>query len=71
MPQQSRYTNDQFELIMNDVILTLQKHNADRDLSLMVLGNVVTHIVNTQVAPEQRKALTDQFCAILSKSTKV
>jgi len=28
MPQQSRYTNDQFEALMNDVILTLEKNEA-------------------------------------------
>ena len=49
MPQQSRYSNDEFETLMNNVILTLEEGGANRDLSLMVLGNVITHILNTQV----------------------
>jgi len=44
MPQQSRYSNDEFETLMNNVILTLEEGGANRDLSLMVLGNVITHI---------------------------
>ena len=70
MPQQSRYTNDQFEALMNDVILTLEKNEADRDLSLMVLGNVITHILNTQVAPENRETMAEQFANVLKKSVQ-
>lgn len=70
MPQQSRYTNDQFEALMNDVILTLEKNEADRDLSLMVLGNVITHILNTQVTPENRETMADQFANVLKKSVQ-
>ena len=44
MPQNSRYTNAEFETLMNKVILTLEENDAGRDLSLMVLGNVITHI---------------------------
>lgn len=38
MPQQSRYSNAEFEALMNEIILTLEKNQADRDLSLMVLA---------------------------------
>lgn len=70
MPQNSRYTNDEFEALMNEVILTLEKNQADRDLSLMVLGNVITHILNNQVAPENREAMADQFANVLKKSVQ-
>ncbi|NDV92731.1 DUF1414 domain-containing protein [Alteromonas sp. 345S023] len=70
MPQNSRYTNDEFEALMNEVILTLEKNKADRDLSLMVLGNVITHILNNQVAPENRQAMADQFANVLKKSVQ-
>ena len=33
MPQQSRYSNDEFETLMNNVILTLGEGGANRDLS--------------------------------------
>ena len=49
MPQQSQYNDAQFEVILNDVLACLEKHQATRDLSLMVLGNAVTHIFSHQV----------------------
>lgn len=68
MPQQSRYSNAEFEALMNEVILVLEKNEATRDLSLMVLGNVLTHIFNQQVAPENREAMLEQFTSVLKKS---
>ncbi len=70
MPQNSRYSNTDFEALMNEVILTLEKQEADRDLSLMVLGNVITHILNTQVAEKDREAMATQFASVLVKSVK-
>ncbi|BCO19194.1 DUF1414 domain-containing protein [Alteromonas sp. McT4-15] len=70
MPQTSRYSNDEFEALMNKVILTLEEGGANRDLSLMVLGNVITHILNTQVSPENREAMATQFADVLKKSVK-
>ena len=49
MPQQSRYSDAEFERLMNDVIMVLEKHGASRDLSLMVLGNVISHIFEHQI----------------------
>ena len=68
MPQQSRYSNEEFEALMNEVIFVLEKNEAKRDLSLMVLGNVLTHIFNQQVAPENREAMLEQFTSVLKKS---
>ncbi len=70
MPQKSRYTNADFEALMHKVIMTLEENQANRDLSLMVLGNVVTHIFNTQVAAENREAMVNQFADVLKKSVK-
>ena len=70
MPQNSRYTNAEFETLMNKVILTLEENDAGRDLSLMVLGNVSTHILQTQVSPDKREAMADQFANVLKKSVQ-
>ena len=70
MTQTSRYSNDEFEALMNKVMLTLEESGANRDLSLMVLGNVITHILNTQVKPESREAMASQFADVLKKSVK-
>jgi len=68
MPQNSRYTDSDFEALMNNILFSLEEANADRDLSLMVLGNVVTHIFNTQVPASQREAMADQFTSVLKKT---
>jgi uncharacterized protein YejL (UPF0352 family) len=70
MPQQSKYSDESFENLMQDVIFALEKHDAGTDLSLMVLGNVVTNIFANQVAPQNRAAMIDKFCEILKRSTK-
>jgi uncharacterized protein YejL (UPF0352 family) len=70
VPQNSRYTNAEFENLMNKVILTLEENDAGRDLSLMVLGNVITHILQTQVSPDKREAMADQFANVLKKSVQ-
>lgn len=70
MPQQSRYSDAEFESLMNDVIMVLEKHGASRDLSLMVLGNVISHIFEHQVPPANREAMVEQFASVLVKSVK-
>lgn len=68
MPQQSKYSNQVFDTLTNDLITALEKNNADRDLSLMVLGNVITNIFQQQVKPGQRQKMAEQFTQILLKS---
>ena len=67
MPQQSRYQNAEFEALMDKVIMTLEENQAGRDLSLMVLGNVITHIFETQVKPEDRQAMAEKFASVRLK----
>ena len=60
MPIVSKYNNEQFDALMNDLITALEKHKAPVDLSLMVLGNLTTNIING-MAPAQRQAITEKF----------
>lgn len=68
MPIVSKYTNQQFDDLMNDLITVLEKHKAPVDLSLMVLGNVTTNVINSQLAPAQRQAITEKFVQALTAS---
>ena len=68
MPQQSKYSDQQFDALMHDVIVAIEKNNADRDLSLMVLGNVISSIFEQQVAPAHRAQMAEQFTQVLLKS---
>jgi uncharacterized protein YejL (UPF0352 family) len=70
MPQQSRYSNKEFEAAMQDVFSALEKNKANRDLSLMVLGNVLSNIFTQEVAPANREAMVDQFCDVLKRAVK-
>ncbi len=70
MPQQSRYSNKEFEAAMQDVFDALEKNNANRDLSLMVLGNVLSNIFTQHVALENRDAMVEQFCNVLKRAVK-
>jgi uncharacterized protein YejL (UPF0352 family) len=70
MPQQSKYSNEEFEALMGDIFVALDEKNADVQLSLMALGNVVTNILHNQVDKEQRKALAEQFAKVLVKSVE-
>ncbi|MBV7413371.1 Uncharacterized protein conserved in bacteria [Aeromonas encheleia] len=67
MPIVSKYTNQQFDDLMNDLITVLEKHKAPVDLSLMVLGNLSTNIINN-MAPAQRQAIAEKFIQALTSS---
>lgn len=67
MPIVSKYNNEQFDALMNDLITVLEKHKAPVDLSLMVLGNLTTNIING-MAPAQRQAITEKFVQALTAS---
>ncbi len=68
MPQQSKYSDSQFEDLMNDIVFALEKNQAKRDLSLMALGNVITNIFLHQVNESQREKMAEQFTQVLLKS---
>lgn len=56
MPIVSKYNNEQFDALMNDLITALEKHKAPVDLSLMVLGNLTTNIINGMARPSVRRS---------------
>lgn len=68
MPQQSKYSDTQFETLMQDIVFALEKNQANRDLSLMALGNVITNIFTHQVSTNQRQKMAEQFTQVLLKS---
>lgn len=70
MPMVSKYKNQQVETIMQELQMVLVKHQCPVDLSLLALGNLTTHILQTQVAPNQANALAKSFAAALTDSIK-
>ncbi|CAI0865007.1 YejL family protein [Serratia entomophila] len=70
MPQLSRYSDEHVEQLLSELVNVLEKHHAPTDLSLMVLGNMVTNLINTSVAPAQRKTLARSFAEALQASIR-
>lgn len=70
MPQSSRYSDERVEKLLADLVLVLEKNQAPTDLSLMVLGNMVTNLINTSVAPAQRRTLARSFAEALQASVR-
>ena len=68
MPQTSRFNNNEIETIMNEILIVLENHNADKDLSLIALGNVLSHIFNHSVHAEHKRELVETFSNVLRKS---
>ncbi len=68
MPMVSKYKNQQVEAIMQELQMVLVKHQCPVDLSLLVLGNLTTHVLQTQVPPSQAAALAASFAAALTAS---
>ncbi|CAH0234920.1 hypothetical protein SRABI13_02556 [Erwinia aphidicola] len=68
MAQSSRYSNERVERILAEMVQVLEQNQAPTDLSLMVLGNMVTNLLNTSVAPAQRQHMARSFAEALLAS---
>ncbi|WP_413699058.1 DUF1414 domain-containing protein [Psychromonas sp. KJ10-10] len=68
MPIISKYSNEKIENILDEVMEVLHKNDVSVDLSLMVLGNSLTHIINSQVPSNKRKEIGDKFVTAFSAS---
>jgi len=70
MPIISKYSSQQIEAILNDVMDVLHKNDVSVDLSLMILGNSITHIMNSQVPINKRAEISEKFTRALTSSIK-
>lgn len=70
MPQSSRYSDQHVEQLLSELVNVLEKHHTPTDLSLMVLGNMVTNLINTSITPAQRKSLARSFAEALQASIR-
>ncbi|SFN31557.1 hypothetical protein SAMN05216516_105127 [Izhakiella capsodis] len=70
MPQSSRYSDERVEKILAELVQILEQNQTPTDLSLMVLGNMVTNLINTDIPPAQRRALARSFAEALQSSVR-
>ncbi|AMG31385.1 hypothetical protein AL542_14235 [Grimontia hollisae] len=68
MPVTSKYQDKNVEQILGDVVNVLEKHKVSTDLSLMVVGNIATNIINNNLPAAQRKVIAEKFAQALLSS---
>ena len=68
MPVTSKYSNEQIETIIAELLAVLQKNNAGVELGLMCLGNATSHIIGNLPA-KQKKVIVENFCHSLKSAT--
>lgn len=66
MPIVSKYSSHQVETLVNQLLETLHQQQATTELSLMCLGNAISHILNTSVPAAQRAAVVASFSQALA-----
>ncbi|MBV7387948.1 DUF1414 domain-containing protein [Pasteurellaceae bacterium TAE3-ERU1] len=68
MARQSKYSDTQVRALLQDLAAVLEQHHACVDLALMALGDTVTNLLKSSVAPAQQQALVETFCRALQQS---
>lgn len=69
MPVVSKYSDETIESLTDKLHAVLLTENANLELSLMVIGNLLSHIINTNVEPNRKTALVEDIHKALIKST--
>ncbi|MDG2953807.1 YejL family protein [Bisgaard Taxon 10/6] len=70
MAKNSKYPDKQVDAVLHDMIAVLEKHQAPVELSLIVLGNMVTNLLTSSVGTHQQAALAQAFSDALMNSVK-
>jgi uncharacterized protein YejL (UPF0352 family) len=68
MAVNSKYTNEQVESLIMQLLTVLENSHAKADLSLMALGNAATSVINNSVGVSQRKHVAASFAKALESS---
>ncbi|PAR33308.1 YejL family protein [Vibrio metoecus] len=68
MPITSKYSDEHVESILTEIAAVLNKHNTSPELTLMLVGNIATNVLNQNVAASQRKVIAEKFTQALVSS---
>jgi len=66
MPIVSKYSTAQIEKLVNQLLDVLHAEKATTELSLMCLGNAISHVVNSSVPHSQRATVVSHFSQALA-----
>ncbi len=64
----SKYSNEQVETLLSELLAVMEKHQTPTDLALMSLGNAATVIINSKITPANRPVIAKQFSQALQAS---
>lgn len=70
MPINSKYSNEQVETLIGDLLAVLTRHEASIELSLMCLGNTASHIISSQIPKAQQQNVIETFNQALSATVR-
>ncbi|WP_261816983.1 YejL family protein [Vibrio gallicus] len=70
MPITSKYSDQKIETMLAEIAAVLEKHESTPELSLMLVGNIATNILNQNVAKGQRQAIAKTFADALAASVE-
>lgn len=70
MPIVSKYSTAQIEKLVNQLLDVLHAEKATTELSLMCLGNAISHVVNSSVPAAQRAAVVSHFSQALADAVQ-
>lgn len=70
MPIISKYSNDEINNLVNDLLTVVQNNKAPVDLALIALGNAVSNIIDDNVPEKQKQAIAQSFADALLSSLK-
>lgn len=68
MPIHSRYSDEEIDVLLNEIGALLDKHQASTDLALMVLGNFTSYLINHRVLASHRQDVSQAFIQALQAS---
>ncbi|WP_215398610.1 DUF1414 domain-containing protein [Rheinheimera oceanensis] len=71
MPIVSKYSTTQIEKLVNQLLDVLHNEKATTELSLMCLGNAISHVVNSSVPVAQRKTVVAHFNQALTDAVNI
>lgn len=70
MPIISKYSNDEINNLVNDLLTVVQNNKTPVDLALIALGNTVSNIIDDNVPEKQKQAIAQSFSDALLSSLK-
>jgi uncharacterized protein len=68
MPIISKYSNDEINNLVEQLLDVIDNNKVSVDLALIALGNTVSNVIDSNVKPEVKKQIANSFAEALLNS---